>query len=240
MADNGATDGSPVSQLNAASLAVVQQRVSGIEQGMGAFEREVSARFSEITQEIRGLSAKFDERQRIPWPALSVVLAGLTAIGALAYWPLQTAQTRNDIVLTRIAETYATDKELSVQVNSDNDRFRRLEAELEDRGKLIPKVVFKDDLDKQLAQAADVRTAERNTTLSRLSALETLAEKARSEVVPRGEHEEHWHSQEARNVELQRQIDEVKRFETNLVPAAGYLRSLDERLRQMEIASRPK
>ena len=46
-----------------------------------------------------GLHAKFDERSKIPWPALALILGVTTAVGGLAYWPLreQLIEVRLDI-----------------------------------------------------------------------------------------------------------------------------------------------
>lgn len=52
--------------------------------------------------------------------------------------------------------------------------------------------------------------------------------------VPRGEHEEKWRSSEKQFENQQRQIDDLKRFNTDLVSARDFLKNLDERMRSLE------
>lgn len=60
------------------------------------------------------------------------------------------------------------------------------------------------------------------------------------DVVPRGEHDREWRNTEQRFTDMQRQIDETKKFQQGLVSAPDYLKGLDERLRLIELrALRP-
>lgn len=60
------------------------------------------------------------------------------------------------------------------------------------------------------------------------------------DVVPRGEHDREWRNTEQRFTDIQRQIDETKKFQAGLVSAPDYLKGLDERLRLIELrALRP-
>ena len=55
------------------------------------------------------------------------------------------------------------------------------------------------------------------------------------DVVPRGEHDREWRNTEQRFTDMQRQIDETKKFQQGLVSAPDYLKGLDERLRLIEL-----
>ncbi len=52
--------------------------------------------------------------------------------------------------------------------------------------------------------------------------------------VPRGEHEEKWRSSEKQFESVQRQVDDLKRFNTDLVSARDFIKNLDERMRSLE------
>lgn len=54
------------------------------------------------------------------------------------------------------------------------------------------------------------------------------------DMVPRAELVERFRSFDAQDTNLQRQLDELKRFNTNLVPAPDFLKSLDDRMRALE------
>ncbi|MFC3695524.1 hypothetical protein ACFOWB_25140 [Chenggangzhangella methanolivorans] len=61
------------------------------------------------------------------------------------------------------------------------------------------RIVYRQDVEAKIAAgAADLR------------ALEARIRKDSKAIVPRGEHEEHWRSQNAQIINLQRQVDEVK------------------------------
>ena len=54
------------------------------------------------------------------------------------------------------------------------------------------------------------------------------------ELVPRAEHTERWRSNEREFVGIQRQIDDLKRFNTDLVSAKDFIKNLDDRMRTLE------
>lgn len=76
--------------------------------------------------------------------------------------------------------------------------------------------------------ARSVRTREELTRINQdINAVERVT-------VPRGEHEEKWRSSEKQFENQQRQIDDLKRFNTDLVSARDFLKNLDERMRSLE------
>lgn len=59
----------------------LEQRVYGLERGIGELSANVNAFISNINQ-------KLDERSKIPWAAFALAFSVITAIGAMAYWPI--------------------------------------------------------------------------------------------------------------------------------------------------------
>lgn len=77
----------------------------------------------------------------------------------------------------------------------------------------------------------DARSVRTGTDLSRLrediKAVDSIT-------VPRGEHEEKWRSHDRQIESVQRQIDDLKKFNTDLVSARDFLKNLDDRMRVLE------
>lgn len=77
----------------------------------------------------------------------------------------------------------------------------------------------------------DARSARTLTDLSRLREDIQAIDKV---TVPRGEHEEKWRGNDRHIENVQRQIDDLKRFNTDLVSARDFLKNLDDRMRTLE------
>lgn len=60
-------------------------RVYAVEEDVRDLKRALEAGFA-------ALHTKFDERARIPWPGLAMVLSITIAVGGLAYWPIRERQ----------------------------------------------------------------------------------------------------------------------------------------------------
>ncbi len=82
-----------------------------------------------IGRQMDALSAKIDERSKIPWPALGVMLTFVCVIGGMAYYPIQTTQGRIEATLLRFDERFVTSKELETRLSANaqrRDDFQRL------------------------------------------------------------------------------------------------------------------
>lgn len=77
----------------------------------------------------------------------------------------------------------------------------------------------------------DTRAERTKTDLSRLREDVQVIDR---ELVPRNEHTERWRSNEREFVAIQRQIDDLKRFNTDLVSAKDFIKNLDDRMRTLE------
>lgn len=71
-----------------------------------------------------------------------------------------------------------------------------------------------------------------------LKALDADIRRNQDRIVPRGEHEEKWRSNERQLTELQRQLDEIKKFTIETYSAKDALASLSRRLERIELAER--
>lgn len=88
----------------------ISTRLHAVEEDVRELKRMFETGFATI-------HAKLDERSRIPWPAWSLLFAGLLAVGAFAYWPIR----------EQIIELRAESKERAQEVRTDNlERYKDL------------------------------------------------------------------------------------------------------------------
>ncbi|KAB7788073.1 hypothetical protein [Methylorubrum populi] len=197
------------------SLDVTNNRVSTLEKSVGELassqERLGLRLSSEITNvatslsgEIRTLAGQFADRSKIPWPALGVMLAFITTIGGLVWYPVKDKQDKVDAAIQRLADTTADKLE-----------------------KVADNAVTKSDLEYRLTVSGARRDEFQRQSEARDTKLENVVEQIRDKIVPRGEHEEKWRGNDQRFVDMQRQIDEQKR-------AFGDTFSLRDALQQMQ------
>lgn len=130
-------------------LGALDQRVLGLEQGLTRLSNDTSHAIANLatttTQQVNALSnqiGKLDtslqERAKIPWPALAVMLSFLTVIGGLVYWPVREGQSRIEAAMVKIVDTVPTNKEIDVAARRRDDwqryaedRLKRGEADLD-------------------------------------------------------------------------------------------------------------
>lgn len=83
-------------------IGALDQRVIGLEKAL-----------SDITSAIAALGAKIDERSRTPWvtliSAFTFMLAFITAIGVLAYKPIEGDIARHERMLEKMNDRYVAD-----------------------------------------------------------------------------------------------------------------------------------
>lgn len=103
-----------------------------------------------IGRQMDALSTKIEERSRIPWPALGVMLSFLVVIGGMAYYPIQNTQARLEATLLRFDERFVN-KELewrlaaTAQRRDDfqrpaEARFERVESDISGiRKEIVPR-----------------------------------------------------------------------------------------------------
>lgn len=194
-----------------AKLAALEQRVYGLERGVHDLNQLFTGRIGEVSAQLAGLSTKLDERSRTPWAtivsAMGVVLAIVIAGGQLAKAPV-------DDALTRLERDYARVVQETISAKS----FAEFKATYENN-----RLVSRQDYDARFARVdAD------------LTALEARAREAQGAVVPRGEHQERWRSQDAAIAALQRQLDELKAAFGGIYGARDVIIELRERLDRIE------
>lgn len=208
--------GSPAHERDDAKLAALEQRVYGLERGVHDLNQLFTGRIGEVSAQLAGLSTKLDERSRTPWAtivsAMGVVLAIVIAGGQLAKAPV-------DDALARLERDYAR----VVQETTSAASFGEFKATYENN-----RLVSRQDYDARFAKAD-----------ASIAALELRAREAVAGVVPRGEHQERWRSQDAAVVSLQRQLDELKSAFGGVYGARDVIIDLRERLDRVERA-RPR
>ena len=121
-------------------INVLGNRVSTLERGQrdlsgdivalgSRFEKALEALTKSVDDRLDLLSSKIEERSKIPWPALGVMLTFICVIGGMAYYPIQTTQNRIEATLLRFDERFVTVKELETRLAATaqrRDDFQRL------------------------------------------------------------------------------------------------------------------
>lgn len=226
---NGANESQ--SRQNAESLGVIQQRLTTLEsqvsqvlRGFSDFQTTVAARFDEWTK--RG-ATNWTAVLSMVFAAVTVVVGVITIIGSLAKAPIDTELNRDarDLIELRA----------NIVPRAENEReWNRIYTAIDKLTQISGTFLTKEEAQIRANAANASRDDRYRQTDVHFSRIDLELEKLRDQIVPRGENAEHWRGTEARELDLQRQVDEVKRFQQNLVPAADYLKMLDERLRLLE------
>lgn len=110
----------------------MEQRVYGIEQSVSALGQSTATQINALSQQITNLATKIDERGKMPWPALSVMLSALVVIGGLVWYPVKNDLTRTESLLIKLSDTvsekYVT-KEQSATAGQRRDDWQRVAEE---------------------------------------------------------------------------------------------------------------
>lgn len=189
------------SQSDREELGILRTRMVAFEKDIQDLAASIQQQFSGISTTIAALSTKLEERAKIPWPALGVMLAFLTTIGGLVWWPLSKDQNRVETAIIELTKAQIGAGERFVSIRELDARAARTTSEMS-------------------RMREDIQTVEKV-------------------LVPRGEMEEKWRSTDRENSALQRQIDDLKKFNTDLVSARDFLKNLDDRMRALEMRRAP-
>jgi hypothetical protein len=196
-----------------AKLAALDQRVLGLERGVHDLSTQLTSRFAEVGTAIAGLTAKLDERSKTPWAtivsAMGVVLAIVVAGGQLAKAPLDTAISR----LERDTMSLSTN---TVPLSSFGDFKGAYENN---------RVLARQELDARFARVD-----------SQIARVEEHTRSVATDIVPRGEHEERWRSEDRDIQSMQRQVDELKTAFGGIYGARDVIIDLRGRLDRVERA----
>lgn len=185
------------SQSDREELGILRTRMVAFEKDLQDLGTAIQQQFGAISNTIAALSGKLDERGKIPWPALGVMLAFLTTIGGLVWWPVAKEQSRVETAIIELTKAQI----------GNGDRF----------------VSFRE---------LDMRAARTGAEMSRMREDVQAIDRV---TVPRGEHEEKWRGHDRQIESVQRQIDDLKKFNTDLVSARDFLKNLDDRMRALEL-----
>lgn len=235
-----ANGGNDQSRQNAESLGVIQQRLTTLEnqvsqvlRGFSEFQTNVASKFDVWAQQ----SA---ERGKTNWisllsmvfAAVTVTVGLVTIIGSLAKAPIDTELNRDARDLLELRA--------NIVPRAENEReWNRIYTAIDKLAVISGTFLTKEEAQGRANAANASRDDRYRQTDIHFGRLDAELEKLRDQIVPRGENAEHWRGTEARELDLQRQVDEAKRFQQNLVPAADYLKALDERLRSLETHKPP-
>lgn len=231
MSNSAATAGHGGGELmNDPQYAALNQKVFGLEATFGQRFSGIESSINTLATQLSNLGTKLDTRSQTPWgviwAAAGVCVGILIAIGGLVYTPVAREQERVSGRIERLADIAASDKDLDKVVGAVAG--------------LSASTVSKADLDARFATGNArrddwQRSAEKATDENRADIV-----RLRSDVVPRSENAEHWLSTDHQVADLQRQIDETKKFQSELYSARDIIKDLNERTKTLEHLVSPK
>lgn len=110
------------------------QQLANDQQQMGTrLSAEIGNVATQMSAELKGLNLSLAERSKIPWPALGVMLAFITTIGGLVWYPVKDRQDRIDGVLAKLSEVTVTKPELEYRFTISGQRRDELQRVTEER-----------------------------------------------------------------------------------------------------------
>jgi hypothetical protein len=185
--------------------AALDERVQNQGVRLGQIEAAMSRGFSAVENSITSLSSEFRTGNKPQWQALSLLATVIIAV--LGF----------------------TGSLLYLPIKGD---IGDVKASISELAKVS---VGKSDLEYRLQVSGQRRDDYQRLSEGRDAELAKAVEMLREKIVPRGEHEQIWNGFRDRQADIQRQIDEAKKFQQALISAPEYLKGLDERLRQIEL-----
>lgn len=212
-----------------ARTAALNERVEGQGRRLSSLEQTVTTGFRQIEGSISALSTEFRNNQRPQWQALSVLLVAVSLIGALAYWPIREQQSDIKADVANIVAGMATGFDRA------GDRVDKLaEQSLSVQSFLDFKGTYENN-----------RVVSRTEYLDKFSTITTSIDKVKDDMVPRKEHERVWASLDlqsaneresriASDQNLQRQLDEVKQYQSGMFNQRDLNMQVLERLDRVE------
>lgn len=197
------------------NIGALQQRVHGLEGAQRALSENVSHLATRVETLFAGLSSKIEERSRPQYNLLISLgvfgLAVILAVGGLAYAPIR--ENQSDL---KAAASEAS-KAIAALANQTAFQVNQLSKEM--------------GRDYVSVRELDQRSTRTRAEIDRLN-LDINGVQAA--LVPRGELLERWRAGDQQDQSLQRQIDELKRFNTDLVSAKDFIKNMDDRVRLLE------
>jgi methyl-accepting chemotaxis protein len=188
-----------------ARMAGLDERVLGIDRRQQQLETAMSRGFSAVENSITSLATEFRSGSKPQWQAFSLLATIIIAVLGFV----------GTLVFFPVKTDIQDLKQSIQQLASVSVGKADLEYRLDVSGK----------------RRDDFQRLSENRDAELMKGVDLLREK----IVPRGEHEQIWQNFRDRQSDLQRQIDETKKFQAGLVSAPDYLKGLDERLRLIEM-----
>lgn len=211
--------------------AAIEQRVQNLEAGIKDLSSATASQINGLSQQISNLSTKLDERAKIPWPALGVMLSFLTIVGGLVWYPVKDAQDRQQRVIEKMADATVTQKDLDVRLSATGQRRDDWQRQSEERSRRNSDLIA--DLTKAAVPRGELEEKWR-TTDDAIKRNQARIDDATKTIVPRGEHEEKWRGNDRQLADMQRQIDEIKKTYSELYSPRDALTNMQRRLDDIE------
>ena len=178
----------------------------------------LEVRVGGIEDGIKTIVGKLDTRDRVPWAVIGtfvgLMLTIIASIGSLAFRPLGDGITDLKAQLVKMearADRYVPREDLE-------HRFANARA----------------DVDARFAVVTQRRDDLQRLTDARVDRVERDLDAIQKHVVPRGEHEQMWAAQRARDADLQRQADQARQGLYDLNTPRDTMQRMQRQIEQLE------
>lgn len=157
----------------AEDVHVLEERVFGLGKEFQTFRAETTSQIAGIAAQISAIGAKIEDRAKVPWQAMGVVLSALVVVGGLVWYPQNDRLTRLTEVVEKLIDTNITRREYEgrlgtlgqlrdQQAAASADRIERLEKQVREtasgivpRGEHTEKWLAQRDRDADLQRQVD-------------------------------------------------------------------------------------
>ncbi|MGX9980241.1 hypothetical protein [Methylobacterium fujisawaense] len=178
-----------------------------MEERIGALEVRVGS----LQEGIQHIVAKLDSRDRVPWGAIIG-----SCLGAIT------------LIVTLVSGIGALAfSPLSAGITDMKAAFVKMEARAD-------RYVPREDLDARFSVITQRRDDLQRLTDARVERIERDLDAVSKQVVPRGEHEQMWAAQRARDADLQRQADQNRQGLYDLNTPRDTIQGMQRRIDELE------
>lgn len=178
-----------------------------MEERIGALEVRVGS----LQEGIQHIVAKLDSRDRVPWGAIIG-----SCLGAIT------------LIVTLVSGIGALAfSPLSAGITDMKAAFVKMEARAD-------RYVPREDLDARFSVITQRRDDLQRLTDARVERIERDLDTASKQIVPRGEHEQMWAAQRARDADLQRQSDQNRQGLYDLNTPRDTIQGMQRRIDELE------
>lgn len=110
------------SEIDRAEVGILKTRVTNIEADIHDLRETIQAGNAGLSAQIASVTSKIDDRSKVQWPAMMLLLTVVITIGSLVYWPIRESQQRTVDVLDRLIASTVPRTEVDIRFQTGAQR----------------------------------------------------------------------------------------------------------------------